>query len=298
MKLECANACARLLFITVDAGLTVIQKSGSTTTPFYSEAEMLYACLEETSSYLLAERILRVLSSLRTTAPAALLHAMVETRFAETTAIGLLTNPIHSTEVRRETVTNILWALGEQLKHIPQQLALSRRGGHNGSTSRGRSFIGKRGQAEIVPPASTAHDKIAHHRESQWQLAQRTLIRPLERAWYITSMLAEVMGIAIKDGNWQGKGKDAKSTADTVSEVLIAFSHDGPLGTVHAWLVLPMLPILFTYGHFRCNLRALMSLNVLIKTDDTQSVALTALPDRAWVRRHYVYQQYTRRKCV
>jgi Domain of unknown function (DUF4704) len=282
LKLECANACARLLFIAVDAGLTVIQKGIATTTPFYSEAEMLYACLEETSSCLLAERILRVLSSLRITAPAALLHAMVETRFAETTAIGLLTNPIHSTEVRRETVTNILWALGEQLKHIPQQLALSRRG-NNGSGSRGRSFIGKRGQPEIVPPASTAHDKIAHHRETQWQLAQRTLIKPLERAWYITSMLAEVMGIAIKDGNWQGKGKDAKSTADTVSEVLIAFSHDGPLGTVHAWLVLPMLPILFTYGHFRCNLRALMSLNVLIKTDDTQSVALTALPDRAWV---------------
>eukprot|EP00596_Hydrurales_sp_CCMP1899_P003416 CAMPEP_0119055050 /NCGR_PEP_ID=MMETSP1177-20130426/75478_1 /TAXON_ID=2985 /ORGANISM="Ochromonas sp, Strain CCMP1899" /LENGTH=92 /DNA_ID=CAMNT_0007035493 /DNA_START=846 /DNA_END=1121 /DNA_ORIENTATION=- len=65
--------------------------------------------------------------------------------------------------------------------------------------------------------------------ESEVQEAQiRPLVRPLEKAWLITSMLAEVMSRAIKDGAWQDEHA-------SVSEVLVAFSHDGPLGTVYAW---------------------------------------------------------------
>ena len=294
LKRECANACARLLTIAVDAGLVMALK-GSSTTPFYDDAEVLHACLEETNNCLLAERILRVLGGLRTAAPAALLHAMVETRFAETTAIGLLTNPNFSTEVRKETITNILWALGEQLKHIPQQLALARRAANGSLNARSqtRRFISnanRRSYSDMSQPQTSVLEKGAYVKEAIGQQALRALIRPLERAWLITSMLAEVIGKAIKDGSWRdkdrskGSGDGFKTSASTVGDVLIAFSHDGPLGTVHTWLVLPMLPILFTHGNFRCNLRALMSLNVLLKTDDTQSVALTSLPDRAWVR--------------
>lgn len=285
LKVDCANACSRLLSIAIDAGLSIMQKSISIA-PFYHEAEMLYACLEETKNCLLAERILRVFSGLRTTAPSALLHTMIESRYAETTAIGLLTYPGFSAEIRRETVTNILWGLGEQLKHIPQQLSQMRKvaSGMNGSKS--RNFTGISGTGGKRSPANNDHsvlvEKGTFTRDSSNQQAQsRNLIRPIEKAWLITSMLAEVIGKAIKEGSWNDS---SKSPSETVSEVLIAFSHDGPLGTVHAWLVLPMLPILFKYGRVRCSLRALMSMNVLIKTDDTQCVTLTSLPDRAWVR--------------
>lgn len=293
LKVECANACARLMIITVDAGLAIAQKN-ITATSFHGECEMLCACLEETTNCLVAERILRVICSLRSTAPSALLHAMEETRFAETTALGLLSHPNFSREVRTETVTNILWALGEQLKHIPPQLLQLRRNNttNTGAKTQPRNFINavRRSQNDTSPTQITGTEKGTFSRENTRENAQRNLIRPLERAWLITSMLAEVIGKAIKDGHWANKdenGPDSRfgssSSVDTVREVLVAFSHDGPLGTVHAWLVLPMLPILFTHGDFSCNLRALMSLNVLIKTDDTQSVALTSLPDRAWV---------------
>ena len=163
LKRECANACARLLTIAVDAGLVMALK-GSSTTPFYNDAEVLHACLEETSNCLLAERILRVLAGLRTAAPAALLHAMVETRFAETTAIGLLTNPNFTTEIRKETITNILWALGEQLKHIPQQLALARRAanGNGNARSQTRRFISnanRRSYSDMPQPQNSALEK-------------------------------------------------------------------------------------------------------------------------------------------
>jgi hypothetical protein len=69
-----------------------------------------------------------------------------------------------------------------------------------------------------------------------------------------------------------------------VNEVLTVFSHDGPLGTVNSWLVLPLLPALLAYGSHRCNQRALMSLNVLLKTDESQCATLSALPDRSWIR--------------
>ena len=285
LKVDCANACSRLLSIAIDAGLSIMLKSISIA-PFYQEAEMLYTCLEETTNCLLAERILRVFTGLRTTAPSALLHTMVESRFAETTAIGLLTHPNYSTEIRRETVTNILWGLGEQLKHIPQQLYQLRKIASGMTTSRSRNFTGISGAGGKRSPAPNDHsippEKNTFSRDSLNQQTQsRNLIRPLEKAWLITSMLAEVIGKAIKEGSW---ANSAESSSDSVSEVLVAFSHDGPLGTVHAWLVLPMLPILFKYGKVRCNLRALMSMNVLIKTDDTQCVTLTSLPDRAWVR--------------
>ena len=74
------------------------------------------------------------------------------------------------------------------------------------------------------------------------------------------------------------------SLAAIVGEVLVAFAHDGPLGTLNVWLALPLLPTLLAYGGLRSQQRAVMSLNVLLKTDEAQSAGLAALPDRSWIR--------------
>jgi hypothetical protein len=88
------------------------------------------------------------------------------------------------------------------------------------------------------------------------------------------------------NGREEAKGKTSLSNGanSTVNDILAVLTHDGPLGIVHAWLLLPLLPVLLTHGSFRSSQRALMSLNVLLKTDEGQCATLSALPDRSWVR--------------
>ena len=97
-----------------------------------------------------------------------------------------------------------------------------------------------------------------------------------------------------QDGKWGDKrghgtvnnsqSDEADSQINVVQEVLEIFAHDGPLTHISAWLILPLLPVLMAHTSPRSMQRALMSLDVLVKTDDSQNAALTALPDRTWIR--------------
>ena len=134
LQTDAADACVRLINVVIDAGLTAATKARNALpvirTPailFGREAEILCLCLEEAQAGLVVERVLRILASLRTRAASAVLQAFVDSRFAETTAVTLLTTAGYSAEVRRETVINVLWTLGEQLKHIPLQLSQFRK---------------------------------------------------------------------------------------------------------------------------------------------------------------------------
>ena len=180
---------------------------------------MLCSCLEESASNLVAERILQQLAILRVSAAEALLHVLIESRFAETTAIGFLANAGYSAIVRRETLANVIWCLGEQLKHIPPELAILRKTTNGLSyynesslwstsaatsstaSSSSSSTISSRGMGRPkfsvgLRPSAVSVRKQDINQQQQMQL--RSLLRPVEKAWLVTSMLAEVVAKALQ----------------------------------------------------------------------------------------------------
>ena len=188
--------------------------------PFYRETEMLCSCLEESTSNLVAEHILQQLALLRVTAAEALLHVLIESRFTETTAIGFLEDAGYSAIVRRETLANVIWCLGEQLKHIPPELAILRKAlngmsyynesslwsnsansSNTASSSSSSGSISSRGMGRpkfsvALRPNAVSIRKQDANQQQQMQL--RSLIRPIEKAWLVTSMLAEVVAKALQ----------------------------------------------------------------------------------------------------
>ena len=188
--------------------------------PFYRETEMLCSCLEESTSNLVAEHILQQLALLRVTAAEALLHVLIESRFTETTAIGFLADAGYSAIVRRETLANVIWCLGEQLKHIPPELAILRKAlngmsyynesslwsnsansSNTASSSSSSGSISSRGMGRpkfsvALRPNAVSIRKQDANQQQQMQL--RSLIRPIEKAWLVTSMLAEVVAKALQ----------------------------------------------------------------------------------------------------
>ena len=193
--------------------------------PFYRETEMLCSCLEESTSNLVAEHILQQLALLRVTAAEALLHVLIESRFTETTAIGFLADAGYSAIVRRETLANVIWCLGEQLKHIPPELAILRKAlngmsyynesnlwsnsaissnvasSSSNTASSSSSSISSRGMGRpkfsvALRPNAVSIRKQDANQQQQMQL--RSLIRPIEKAWLVTSMLAEVVAKALQ----------------------------------------------------------------------------------------------------
>lgn len=179
---------------------------------------MLCSCLEESTSNLVAEHILLQLAVLRVSAADALLHVLIESRFTETTAIGFLADAGYSAIVRRETLANVVWCLGEQLKHLPPELALLRKAtngmsyynesglwSNNATTSNTASSssssasargMGRSKFSVALRPSSVSIRKQDVNQQQQMQL--RSLIRPVEKAWLVTSMLAEVVAKALQ----------------------------------------------------------------------------------------------------
>ena len=127
LALECADVGHALLSIAMEAALDIYQKNqnnnqASKLSSNFVEGEMLFACLEETGSVLLAERLLRSLIHLMYVAPSPLKKVIISVRFAETTCLQLLTRPLYSDEVRRSTLVLLFWYSSLDVQKIPDQL--------------------------------------------------------------------------------------------------------------------------------------------------------------------------------
>lgn len=279
---ELADVCHHLLSITI---LSSHANSLKTLSPFHHECESIWSCLEETSSSLLAERLLLLMHTLRSAAPLAVLKSFIELRVSETTAISLLSKRGFSLRVRRECLLLLLWGLGEEMRYIPNQL----------------TALGKVQQAKW----NNKKDQGNGVGELHPSLAQeyKVLTKPILRKWVNMQMLSEIIAQAIADGNWDFNNsfsmqpvniQPINSTTSPqppsqLSDVLEVFAHDGPLGRIDAWLTLPHLPVLIkracqTRDGLMPSQRVLMSLNVFFKTNEAQCECLCTIPDRLWMK--------------
>lgn len=255
----CADAGQWLLQYAVEAAIAA--KEGRSKT-IQEPVGLLLVCLDASSSCILSERILNVLLTLRTTFPDLLLKALNDHRYASTTVISLLTSETFSFAVRKDALVLLLWNLGE----IGRQMDLSQ------LRSARVLLDGSVGLAHIPPESREA--EIERIRQA------KSYVKPLEKAWVTMSMLAESIDAAIHEGFWQTE--DPKLYEDVVN----VLAHDGPLGTVNTWLVLPLLFPLLKRQKRSLELcqRVLMSINVSLKMDEIQCESLGVLADRLWCK--------------
>ena len=254
----CADAGQRLLQYAVEAAIAA--KEGRSKT--IQEPALLLVCLDASSSCILSERILNVLLTLRTTFPGLLLKALNDHRFASTTVISLLTLETFSFAVRKDALVLLLWNLGETGRQMDLIQLRSARVLLDGSA----------GLSHIPPESREA--EIERIRQAKFY------VKPLEKAWMTMSMLAESIDAAIHEGVWQTE--DPKPYEAVVN----VLAHDGPLGTVNTWLVLPLLFPLLKRQKRSLELcqRVLMSINVSLKMDEIQCESLGVLADRLWCK--------------
>jgi hypothetical protein len=76
-------------------------------------------------------------------------------------------------------------------------------------------------------------------------------------------------------------GEEARSTVRDVVDLL---RHDGPLGQLDAWLVLPLLAAMLPYLETQHAERLLAALGVALKTSEPQVLAFCVLADNIWVK--------------
>lgn len=278
---EATVAGFELVSITLDAAIRRAKESKS---KLLRDPTHLLLCLDACkSSSLLAENIFLTLWSVRSALPAVLLQALVDHSYAETTAVILLTQKGMSMKVRNEALTLLLWNLYENLRQIPVDL-VQLRNAHTQSLNhttqsnmgtvqaRKSTFLFGEHQAfgterpgisrQVVPLENSSHAK--------------TIVKPLEKAWVNAIMIAESIELSIKSGAWGAN--------PSFDDLVGVFAHDGPLGSVNAAIVLPLLhPFLMCQ---RCSLAAcqkiLMSVNVALKMDECQTEAIGTLEDRLW----------------
>ena len=121
-QLACADSGFELMLIAIEAASVTYLKSTNKAIVEH-EVEAMVTCLEETNNCLLAERLVRVLLCVRGSIPVVLLGLLVERRFSETSAVSLLTRRGFSSEIRREALSLLLWALCEELRVQPQEVS-------------------------------------------------------------------------------------------------------------------------------------------------------------------------------
>lgn len=306
--IECADCVHRLLIICMEAAAGFAVKNKTNLVP---EAEALLKCLEETNSVIIAERILRIIGNMRITAPLSLKQALTLVRYQDTAIIPLLTKRGFSTEVRSSALCNLLWVMGEDVKSLAVQIIPLRKSlnqaiaalnpGGGGGTSGG----GSSGQhRKSVSVAESTRTKALIEQIND-------MMKPLERAWVNLLMIADVAERTIVDGQW-GKvqasllgspsssspsvaGSDlldyvvpaATSTATPatggtdITTLIRVVTHTGQF---ESWMLLPLLPMLLsrTDIHTCCNV--LMSINVMFKTEDSQSEVLSCIPTTSWLK--------------
>jgi len=278
---EATIAGFELVSIALEAAIRRAKESKSKQ---LRDPAQLLLCLDDcNNSSLLAENILSTLWSVRSALPAVLLQALVDHRYAETTAVILLTQKGMSMKVRKEALTLLLWDLYESLRQVPMDL-VQLRNAHAQSINhttpnkkttvqaRKSTFLFGEQQAFGNERPGSSHQVVPLENSSH----AKTIVKPLEKAWVNAIMISESIEHSIQIGAW-----GANPSFDDLVDV---FAHDGPLGSVNATIVLPLLhPFLMSQ---RCSLAAcqkiLMSVNVALKMDECQSEAIGTLEDRLW----------------
>eukprot|EP01038_Epipyxis_sp_PR26KG_P005336 gene5336-7405_t len=312
--MEWADAVQRLLVVAMDAAKSFTVKMRTSLSP---EAEILLKCLEETNSCLIAERILRVLGNLRLTSQVALIQALISLRYHETTIVSLLTKRGFSIEVRRNALINLFWLLNEELSSLATDIVQHRKSLNSIALT---LFSPITTGSSVAKSKNLSHADASRVKTLTSQI--RDLVKPLEKAWLTVNMISEVLSRALEDGSWglirksclssddsilHKKLKENNSTflldlsnednneqrsqninvmndveVEQIHELINIFTHTA--GNVDAWVMLPFLPVLLSRANLYNCQHVLMTFNVLLKSDESQSEVLACMPDRSWIR--------------
>lgn len=145
----------------------------------------------------------------------------------------------------------------------------------------------------------------------------------LQRLWRLLCMLSECWRRALRDGAWDSSAIEVTNegplfakfafeafsvhsseddvvknpiitrslkegrileTDRTVHHVASLLLHDGPLGQLDAWLVLPLMAVMLPYLDTQKMEELLASLGVILKTSEPQVLAFCVLADNFWVK--------------
>lgn len=316
--------------------------------PIFLEPEMLLSSIEDASSNVFVERVLRIMSNLRYELPDELELVLEDTRFVDTTAVYLLCKKGFSTEVRRSVLILMLWSIKKAHHGLLDDIlglceVMFRRGsmsGHDatspastahaaagavmtGADVRGTALNNNSSQAggnANVPNRRSVHrgSKVVKDTVRGKELlgSLRSQKFTLHKLWRIVCMIAKTLHVAIKDGAWlsptdtfnlrniseldnsvvmaQVKSQSSEwlvgSPADevfestTANDVLDIFLHDGPIGLIDAWVVLPFMDALLPFADVNTVEKVIASFSILIKTSEPQMLGFCLLGDSLWVR--------------
>lgn len=282
---DCADVMYRLLIIIMDS---VIAQATKNKTSIVPELEIFITCLEETTSSLLAERILHIMANLKALSPGSLNQALQSTRYFDTVVISLLTKKGFSMEVRQGALSHFLSFLQDELQSYPGQILQCRK------------ILNSVGSNRYVSSAldSSRMRSVSNQMEE--------LLRYLEKGWLNINMIAEVLSRAIIDGTWESQQQLQQQQSTTEDDLLILKAHEpsgdasvnnSPSTTTKSsptamsslvesllriqeahWLLLPLLPELLQglssliSPSMICSLeisqQALMAVNVSLKTEE------------------------------
>jgi hypothetical protein len=282
VAIDCADVMYRLLVIIMDS---IIARATKNKTSIVPELETLITCLEETTSSLLAERILRILANFKALSPGSLNQALQATRYFDTVVISLLTKKGFSMEVRQGALSHLLFFLQDELQSYPGQILQCRK------------VLNSIGNNRYVTSAldSSRMRSVSNQMEE--------IMRHVEKGWVNINMIAEVLSRALKDGTWESQQQLPQHQSAVEDDLLILKAQESfadasvnspPKSPPHTamsilvesllriqeahWLLLPLLPELLLgldnqpFPNMICSLdtsqQSLMAINVSLKTEE------------------------------
>ena len=300
-----ADAGYKLLSVALDAALDWFLKeneSQNNKIPLFLEAEMILNCIEETTSALWAERLLRCLIHLKDVSPLHLSKAMKYVRFVETTALQLLTRNGYTTEIRRSTVVLLLWILGDDGVKVGEQLISIRDrvvtqatplvliDGQTRATSafewggNNDNKVGKSSSAASHPPGKPVLlIDVPRAEEISHQITK--IAKPLWKVWESVIRLGDALdkalgGTRVGEGAWNSVNP---LYCTHPNNVLSVFDIDGPIGNFEVWQALPIIAGLLRYSTVSIRQTFLASISMIIKTEERQIESFCVLPDRTMI---------------
>ena len=282
VAIDCADVMYRLLVIIMDS---IIARATKNKTSIVPELETLITCLEETTSSLLAERILRILANFKALSPGFLNQALQATRYFDTVVISLLTKKGFSMEVRQGALSHLLFFLQDELQSYPGQILQCRK------------VLNSIGNNRYVTSAldSSRMRSVSNQMEE--------IMRHVEKGWVNINMIAEVLSRALKDGTWESQQQLPQHQSAVEDDLLILKAQESfadasvnsppkssPRTAMSSlvesllriqeahWLLLPLLPELLLgldnqpFPNMICSLdtsqQSLMAINVSLKTEE------------------------------
>lgn len=272
---DCSDEFLRLLIIIKDSALVGAQKSKGN---ICIETDALLLSLEESSSNLLIERILRLLGNIRFTSPSSLQQSLTSFRYHDTTTISLWLKKGMSLEVRAHALQNLLWLLSCQCKSVPHHILELR----------------KKIKSSTLPLSSNYNISSRQKLSGETGKLKATLdeySRQVNKHWRNLNMLNEVIANALQDNVWGNVSPSCLSVQKIAEAHLVGNSNDlaNMLSivmnekAVDLWWILPFLPILMAHVSAEVGERHIMQINVSFKTDEVQSEMLSCMDDKSWV---------------